>query len=137
MKLTRAQQTHIEDIWKNHHQYKHEKNFRYWEVVEKPKTDTNVGGGRSSDISDTTAQRAISLNNDMRYQYLKSIVDAVEYVYKSLDDDTKEIVSCRYWDELGVFEWSDMKDEFNISRSKCFRIRETLINRTAKKLGWI
>ena len=137
MKLTKAQQMHIEDIWKNYKEYKNKKDFRYWVVVEKPKKDNNIGGGRSSNISDTTAQRVIDLSKDMQYQYLKSIVGAVEYVYNSLDDYTKEIVSCRYWNEFGVLEWADMKDEFNISRSKAFRIREIIINKTAKKLGWL
>ena len=137
MKLTIIQSKAIEEYWKNYNAYRKEVDFRYWEVLQKQNHDTNIGGGRSSNISDTTSSQAMKLMNDVRYQHLKRVTKAVESVYETLDDDTRDIVNARYWNEDGVLEWVDMKDHFFISRAKVYRIREFIINKTAEKLGWL
>ena len=137
MKLTIIQSKAIEEYWKNYKHYLKEADFRYWEVLQKQNHDTNTGGGRSSNISDTTGSSAVKLMNDVRYQHLKRVTKAVESVYETLDEEAKDIVNARYWNEDGVIEWVDMKDYFFISRATVYRIRENIINKTAEKLGWL
>ena len=68
-KLTVAQSKTIEEYWSDIPSLKRQLNFREWELTENKKNDENIGGGRSSNISDTTAQKAMLLAEDEKYQH--------------------------------------------------------------------
>ena len=136
-KLTVAQSKTIEEYWSDIPSLKQQLKFREWELTENKKNDENIGGGRSSNISDTTAQKAMLLAEDEKYQHLKKIVNAIEQIYETIDDDMRTIVNMRYWDKEGVYEWEDIADKLYISRSKVLRKRNLLIDKTAEKLGWM
>jgi len=128
----------IEGYWTDIVKLKKELKFKEWELLNPEREeDNNIGGGRSSKISDKTAQRAIILAEDKAYQNLKNIIETIESTYKELDEDQKKIVSMRYWDEDGCYEWQEIADELYISRNKALNKRNNLIDKTAKKLGWI
>lgn len=137
-KLSAVQNKAIEEYWLNIDQYRKDLKFREWELLENKKQDENIGGGKSNRISDTTANKAMILTNDERYQHLKKIIQAVEGTYHSLDDDQKTIVHMRYWDKgNNCYEWSHVADELYMSVQRVLRKRNALIDETAKRLGWV
>lgn len=137
MKLSPAQSKTIEEYWTNINDYRKQLKFREWELTENKSTDENIGGGKANRISDTTANKAMILLQDERYQNDSKIVRAIEQTYASVDKDLQTIVNMRYWDKEGTYEWEDIADELYISRSKVLRKRNLLIDKTAERLGWL
>ena len=136
--LSRSDIQIIERYWMQFDDYKKKLKYREWELLNEHKeTDTNMGGGRSNNISNPTERKAILLAEDKLYQKLKDIVKTVEEIYSQLDHDLKTIVDMRYWDmEKNCYEWEDIADRLYMSRSKVLRKRNALIDETAKKLAW-
>ena len=137
MKLSRLERKMIEEYWIHIDDYRKKLEFRYWELTEKKSVDENIGGGKSSGISDTTARKAMLLAEDEQYQHYKKIVEAITSMYTELDTDLKTIVDMRYWDKDGVYEWEDIADKLYISRNKVLRLRNLLVDKTAERLGWV
>ena len=137
MKLSQAQNKLIEEYWMNIDDYRKKLKFREWELTENKTVDTNIGGGKSNRISDTTGNKAILLSSDENYQHIQKIISAIEKTYSSLDEDMQTIVNMRYWDKDGVWEWEEIADKLYISRSKVLRKRNLLIDKTAERLGWM
>ena len=137
MKLSRLERKLIEEYWKDIDYYRKKRDFRFWEITEQKEVDTNVGGGKSSGISDTTSRKAMLLVEDGTYQHYKKIVDAIEGTYDEINDDLKEIVHTRFWDKEDYLEWDEMSEFLGISRRTLFRRRRVLIDKTAKRLGWL
>lgn len=138
MKLSPAQSKTIEEYWININDYRKQLKFREWELLEPYREqDTNIGGGKANTISDTTANKAMILLQDERYQNVSKIVRVIEQTYASVDKDLQAIVDMRYWDKEGTYEWEDIADKLYISRSKVLRKRNLLIDKTAERLGWL
>ena len=136
-KFEHADLKKLEGYWKELKELKQKLEFREWQLLYANKEeDENIGGGKSSGISDTTANKAIKLVDDKTYQNLKNIIDTIEKLYPQLDDAQKKIVQMRYWDDE-EWEWEDIAAELNISRNKALNKRNALIDKTAEKLGWI
>lgn len=142
-KLTVAQSKTIEEYWSDIPSLKRQLKFREWELTENKQNDENIGGGRSSNISDTTAQKAMLLMEDERYQYLKKVVNAIEEVIKKMSadeklSDLKEFVDIRYISkDSNYYDWEDIAYELGMTRSKVYRLRNKVIDMTAEKLGWL
>ena len=136
--LSRSEIQIIERYWIQFDEYKKKLKYREWELLnEHEETDTNIGGSRSSNISNPTERKAIILSEDKLYQKLKDIVKTIEEIYCQLDQDLKTIVDMRYWDrEKNCYEWEDIADRLYMSRNKVLRKRNALIDETAKKLAW-
>lgn len=128
----------IEGYWIQLEKLKKDLKFREWELLHQYKEeDKNIGGGKSSNTSDTTFMKANALVEDKVYQNLKNIVETIEKLYPQLDDIQKKIVELRYWDKEGCWEWEDIAAELYISRNKALNKRNALIDKTAERLGWI
>lgn len=128
----------LEEYWSNHQQNKRLLQFKEWELTSKTSDDENTGGGRSSGISNPTEQAAAKLLNDKTYQNLKTIINAVEVLYRHADEDIQTIVDMRYWDkERNCYEWEEIADRLNLSRSKVLRLRNVLLDDTADMIGWV
>ncbi len=137
-KLSRHDIQKLEDYWINLNEYKKQLRFREWELLNAHKeTDCNVGGRRSSNISDTTAQKAIVLAEDTLYQNLKRIVSTIETLYEELDTDQRTIVDMRYRDKSECYEWQHIGDALYMSVQRVLRKRNALIDETARRLGWV
>ena len=136
-KLSDAQAKLIEEYWTEIDEYRKKLKFREWELTENHSTDTNIGGGKANTISDPTAQRAILLANDERYQNYQRIIKAIDGLYPQLDDDQKTIVQMRYWDKQECYEWQHIADKLYMSVQRVLRKRNNLVDETAKRLGWI
>lgn len=136
-KLSPVQNKTIEEFWMNIDDYRKQLKFREWELLENKNDDTNVGGGKSNQTSDTTAKKAIILAEDTRYQHLKNVVQTIEQLYEELDQDQKTIVRMRYWDKTECYEWQHIADELFMSVQRVLRKRNAIIDETAKRLGWV
>ena len=138
MKINDADLKKIEGYWINLEKLKKDLKFREWELLHQHKEqDENIGGGRASNTSDTTFQKANTLVEDKVYNNLKNVVETLETLYTQLDDIQKKIVELRYWDKDGCYEWEDIAAELNISRNKALNKRNALIDKTAERLGWL
>ena len=138
MKQSRQDIQKLEDYWINLEEYKKQLKYREWELLNPHQAeDTNIGGGKSNRISNTTEQKALTLSEDKLYQNLKQIVNVIEELYRELDNDSKTIVDMRYWCKNDFFEWEDIADRLFMSRHKVLRKRNLLINETAKRIGWV
>lgn len=136
-KLSPVQNKTIEEFWMNIDDYRKQLKFREWELLENKNDDTNIGGGKSNQTSDTTAKKAIILAEDTRYQHLKNVVQTIEQLYEELDQDQKTIVRMRYWDKTECYEWQHIADELYMSVQRVLRKRNAIIDETAKRLGWV
>ena len=137
-KLSRHDIQKLEDYWINLNEYKKQLKFREWELLNAHKeSDCNIGGGRSSHISDTTALKATALAEDTLYQNLKRIVCTIETMYEELDTDQRTIVDMRYRDKAECYEWQHIGDVLYMSVQRVLRKRNALIDETARRLGWV
>lgn len=136
--LSRVDIKKIEDYWINHKENKRQMRLRELELLHpESETDTNIGGGKSNKISDSTGRKAIVLAEDSRYQHLKNIVNTIEGLYNELDNDQRTIVNMRYWDTTECYEWQHIGDELYMSVQRVLRKRNALIDETARRLGWV
>lgn len=137
--LTPSQNKTIEEYWKNINEYRDKLRFREWELLHPHREqDENIGGGSSSYISDTTGSKAILLAEDERYQYLKKIITSIDKVYNSLDEEMKEFADTRYFSsDSNYYEWEDIAYEIGVSKAKAYKMRNKLIDMTAKAIAWM
>lgn len=139
-KLNRHDIKKLEDLWIAHEENKKKLKYREWEIFSKNNDDENTGGGANSvrSIGKPTETLAIKLAEDNLYQNLVTITKAVESIYERSDINTKSIVESRYWnDDIYVYEWDEIADELGLSRSSVLRLRNSLLNETAKEIGWV
>lgn len=137
-KLEKYDLQKIESYWRDIDHLRQRLKFREWELLEPYREeDTNKGGGKNNIPSDTTAKKAMILVADVEYQNLKRIVTTVEGIYTQLDNDQKKIVQMRYWDKSDCFEWQEIADELFLSVSKTLRKRNTIIDETARRIGYV
>lgn len=137
-KLSAVQNKTIEEYWTNLDELKKQLRYREWELLENKNTDENIGGGKSNIISDTTANKAIILTTDERYQFLSKTISAVEKVYAALNEEMKEFADMRYRSkESNYLEWEDIAYELGVSKAKAFKMRNKLLDITASEIGWL
>ena len=137
-KLSAVQNKTIEEYWTNLDELKKQLRYREWELLENKNTDENTGGGKANIISDTTANKAIILTTDERYQFLSKTISAVEKVYSALNEEMKEFADMRYRSkESNYLEWEDIAYELGVSKAKAFKMRNKLLDITASEIGWL
>jgi len=138
MKINEHDLKKLESYWTDINKLKKDLRYREWELLNPhQEQDSNIGGGKSGKISDTTFQKATALLEDKQYNNLKNIVETIESIYPELDDDQKGIVKMRYWDKEDYWEWDDIAAELYITRYKVLKKRNLIIDKTAEKLGWV
>ena len=71
------------------------------------------------------------------YKNLKSIVESIDNLYATFDEDLKTIVDMRYWYKNHAADFEEIADKLFMSRSKVLRKRNLLISKTAQLIGWI
>ncbi len=135
-KLSTVQNKTIEEFWYNINDYRKQLKFREWELLN-PHNEYEMVGSRSGKISDTTGNRAALLLQDAKYQHLKSIIKAIEKVYKDCDDNMKKLIHMRYWFSDIQEEWDDIAANLYVSRRTALNMRNLLIDKTAERLGWL
>lgn len=137
MKLSRYDIQKLEDYWFNIELYKEKLRHRELDLLNPVSDGSEIVGGRSSNISDTTASKAILLAQDELYQNLKRIVNGIEKLSQSLTEDEEVIVNMRYRSPRGINEWEDIIYELGYSRRKVLAIRNNLMDKTVKEIKYV
>lgn len=130
----------LEEYWINYSENIKQLKYREWELMSKNSDDQNSGGGSNSvrQISKPTEQLAVRLIEDKLHQNLTTVIKVIEKLYKELDEDARTIVDRRYWCSSRDFmEWEDIAFEIGMTRSKVLRIRNSLLDDTAKLVGYV
>lgn len=139
-KLNRHDIQKLEEYWTNHNENVKLLKYREWELMSKNSNDENTGGGANSvrSVSKPTEQLVVKLSEDKLYQNLSTITRTVEQLFLTLDEDTRAIVNMRYWCKARDFmEWEAIADDLGITRSKVLRIRNNMLDETAKLVGYV
>lgn len=98
--------------------------------------DENVGGGRSSFISDPTSRIGTRLVTHKRLGKLEEIANAIEKVYTGLPEEYQKLVRLKYWTRPQTLTWEGIADKIPVSRRTAFNMRDEIINTIAEVLGW-
>lgn len=135
----------LEQFFRKYDELKVQLAYRRYELLYQPQ-DTNIGGRKPNLPSSPVENEVIKLHKDDKYRNLQATIKAVEDVYNKATSEQKAIIEYRYWgkDEL-IYEWEDIaheltkqrKDDKIISRYAVIRIRNNIMQETAKRIGWI
>jgi len=98
--------------------------------------DENVGGGRSSHISDPTGNIAIRLTTHKQLKHLEVITNAINKVYIQLPEDYQKLIKMKYWTKPQLKTLEGIGLEINVSRDKAYRMRKEIISALALELGY-
>lgn len=113
---------------------------QFMKAVEESRTRTSERkkGGAKPSHPDPTANAAIRLYNDVRYQRLKREVCAVEEAMAGMDGIEREVIRRRFWNHAAgsrkVCAYAYMKD-VGYSRRHMQKIVRRVIQRVAYNLG--
>lgn len=142
-KLTTAQNKTIEEYWSDIPSLREQLRFREWQLTENKTVDENMGGGKSNRISNPTCDRAMILLSDERYQNLRKTVNAIDHVIRKVSEDKKqqtlrEFMEMKYISkDSNYLDWEDVAEELGVPKTKAYKLRNKLIDMTAKELGWL
>ena len=99
--------------------------------------DTNIGGGRSSFISKPTESIAIKRQSDQYIIYHQHLKQSIDEIIWSMDDETREIATKRFWDRTNYRTWEDLAKEYHYAISTMYKKRDKLVSDLASRLGKI
>src|SRR5699024_11440500 len=94
----------------------------------------------------TKENKNIKKHKDKTNRNLREYITTIDDEYRNATPEQKAVIDYRYWDkdEL-VYEWEDIAHELTkqrtddkiISRYAVIRIRNKVMQETAKRIGWI
>ena len=97
--------------------------------------DENVGGGKSNIMGKPVENLAIKYMTDKKLIFLQNIYESIEKTLNSLDDNTREIVTARYFENDGLWTWSQIAQEYHYASSQIYRIRYRVLEMFANYVG--
>lgn len=128
---------YVEAILRSYTQYpkwiKHRENEIYYPTKE---VDENMGGSRSSFISNEVERIATKLVLDKQLQSLRAEYSAVQYAFDKLTDEKAKLVIKLFYIER-TKTWEGVAQETKYSRRQCLNIRDRFIKEVADYLGMI
>lgn len=99
------------------------------------KEDENIGGGRSSNISNPTEQKALTIAEDKRLLTLRKYKQAIDDAVNEADETTEAIIREYYFTRPQLKTWAGVAQELHVSDRQCRRMRDSFFDKVAKKLG--
>lgn len=126
----------LEDKFRRYKQFDREIAIRKEEMKIK-KVDENVGGGKSNTVSSPVENQVIKEQSD-RYIINRQIwKKAIEDVYRNSTQDEQSILEEKFWSNQNYLSWQEVGERYHVSRTKVYEIRYSLLERFAKKIGYI
>lgn len=126
----------LEDKFRRYKQFDREVAVRKEELKIK-KVDENVGGGKSNTVSSPVENQVIKEQSD-RYIINRQIwKKAVEDVYRHSTKDEQDILNEKFWSNQNYLSWQEVGERHHASRTKIYEIRYSILERFAKKIGYI
>lgn len=103
--------------------------------VDSKTPDENVGGGRSSRISDPTADTVIRMATHKRLLHLQNLIDAIDTVVERLPTEKQRLVKIRYWTKPQTLTWDGIADKLHVSNRTARYWNSEIIYAIAERLG--
>ncbi|ALV21048.1 MULTISPECIES: hypothetical protein [Carnobacterium] len=91
-------------------------------------SDSNIGGGRSSFVSNPTEMTAVRLSDDEEILRIKQKGIAIENTYASLTSDKQKMMMVYYIDPNPLKRDKHIADQLHIDRSTLWRWRTMVVN---------
>lgn len=134
MTLSKRQVAYFEELFADYHNYQKKINLRKAELSIR-ELDENVGGGKSNIMGKPVENLAIKYMTDKKLIFLQNIYESIEKTLNSLDDNTREIVTARYFENDGLWTWSQIAQEYHYASSQIYRIRYRVLEMFANYVG--
>lgn len=126
----------LEDKFKRYEQLDKEVAIRKEELKIK-KTDENIGGGKSNTVSSPVEIQVIKEQSD-RYIINRQVwKKAIEDVYRASSKEEQEILEEKFWSNQTYLSWQEVGERHHISKTTIYDIRYSILERFAKKIGYI
>jgi RinA family phage transcriptional activator len=97
--------------------------------------DENIGGGRSSYISNPTQQKVVQLVTNEKLIWLMKMEQSIREVVETLPHEKLELVQLKYWDKPVRYNWNGIADKLHIGRNTALRWNAEIIGNIAERLG--
>lgn len=97
--------------------------------------DENIGGSRSSNVSNPTERLAVTIMDDMLISNLKHTKNIVDEVLDDLEPEARKVIQLYYIDHPRKYTWSGVAEKTNFSAGHCRKIRNAVFEKIANKLG--
>lgn len=134
VKLKRPTFRHLENELTLYHALRREYD-RLREDILLASVPPNETGVRRSDPSDETGRKALELVASRRLDYLRRLLEAIDYVLERVSPDQYRLIELRYWSRRGK-TWDAIASEIHVSRRTAIYWRDAIIYAIAKQLGW-
>lgn len=135
-KLTDVDYKSLDSWLFNHRDIERQISARKLEIQDLPSLDENVGGGRSSNVSNPTERTVFLYSKDIRLQSLYNFRKAVDVTKQKLDDELHSIFelrwglgSCNTWEEIAVKKYC--------STANVYRKRNRILEIFAGEIGYL
>lgn len=99
--------------------------------------DENIGGGKSNTVSKPVEAQVLKALDDEYIREREKWKGAIKHVYNHCTEDERQILRDKFWSDTNYLSWQEVGEINYISRSKIYEIRYSILQRFAKKIGYI
>ena len=103
--------------------------------IEHEEEDENIGGGRSSIISNPTESQGTFQANDLFIQECRKYQRAIERTLDELKEDERKLIEERYWGGCSWMTWKEFADTKHYSTSSMSRLKQKVLLNFGRKIG--
>lgn len=126
----------LEDKFQRYQQMDKEIAIRKEELKIK-QTDENIGGGKSNTVSSPVESEVIKSMNDEYIREREKWKQGIDDVYNHCTENEQKILRDKFWSDQNYLSWQEIGEMNFTSRTKIYEIRYSLLQRFAKKIGYI
>lgn len=126
----------LEDKFQRYQQYDKEIAIRKEELKMK-QTDENIGGGKSNLPSNPVERQVIKEQSDPYIVNRLKWKKAIEEVYKECTEDEQAILRDKFWSNQSYLTWPEVGEEHYMAKTTIYEVRYSILERFAKKIGYI
>lgn len=126
----------LEDKFERYKQLDKEIAIRKEELKMK-ETDENIGGGKSNTVSSPVEIQVIKEQTD---PYIKTRLiwkDGIEKTYQESSEEVQQIINDKFWGDRSYLSWVAIGEDYYISKTQIYRLRYNVLEKFAKKIGYI
>ena len=126
----------LEDKFERYKQLDKEIAIRKEELKIK-ETDENIGGGKSNTVSSPVENQVVKEQTDPYIATRLGWKKGIEETFNESSKEVKEVIHAKYWDDKSYLSWTHIGEENYISKTQVYRLRYDVLERFAKKIGYI
>lgn len=134
--LNRGDLEWLEDKFERYKQLDKEIAIRKEELKIK-ETDENIGGGKSNTVSSPVENQVVKEQSDPYISTRLEWKKGIEETYSESSEEVKGIIHDKYWGDKSYLSWTAIGEEKYISKTQVYRLRYDVLERFAKKIGYI